>query len=81
MKKFIGIVLMVSLFSFARIKGVVINNGNIREERTRLALLNVTGINESKLSGMLETLSKDKLDVILSNPNGITLNGASFLNI
>ncbi|WP_081256598.1 hypothetical protein [Streptobacillus moniliformis] len=30
---------------------------------------------------MLETLSKDKLDVILSNPNGITLNGASFLNI
>ncbi|QXW66289.1 filamentous hemagglutinin N-terminal domain-containing protein [Streptobacillus moniliformis] len=139
MKKFIGIVLMVSLFSFANIKvdgttnvyveksnngvdvinistpspkgvsystftdfnvsekGAVINNAkniarsriaglvngnkNIKEERAKLALLNVTGINESKLSGILEALSKDKLDVILSNPNGITLDGASFLNI
>ncbi|WP_156447597.1 two-partner secretion domain-containing protein, partial [Streptobacillus felis] len=39
------------------------------------------GLEESKLKGILEALSKDKLDVILSNPNGITLDGASFLNI
>ena len=65
----------------SHIAGLINGNNNIKETRAKLALLDVTGIEESKLKGILEALSKDKLDVILSNPNGITLDGASFLNI
>ncbi|WP_156300411.1 two-partner secretion domain-containing protein [Streptobacillus canis] len=65
----------------SHIAGLINGNNNIKETRVKLALLDVTGTKESKLKGILEALSKDKLDVILSNPNGITLDGASFLNI
>ncbi|WP_064581460.1 filamentous hemagglutinin N-terminal domain-containing protein [Streptobacillus moniliformis] len=65
----------------SRIAGLINGNKNIKEKRAKLALLDVTGVKESRLSGILEALSKDRLDVILSNPNGITLDGASFLNI
>ncbi|WP_067320659.1 two-partner secretion domain-containing protein [Streptobacillus felis] len=65
----------------SRIAGLINGNNNIKETRAKLALLDVKGLEESKLKGILEALSKDKLDVILSNPNGITLDGASFLNI
>ncbi|NYV28230.1 filamentous hemagglutinin N-terminal domain-containing protein, partial [Streptobacillus felis] len=65
----------------SRIAGLINGNNNIKDTRAKLALLDVTGLEESKLKGILEALSKDKLDVILSNPNGITLDGASFLNI
>ncbi|WP_156300427.1 filamentous hemagglutinin N-terminal domain-containing protein [Streptobacillus canis] len=65
----------------SHIAGLINGNNNIKETRAKLALLDVTGTEESKLKGILEALSKDKLDVILSNPNGITLDGASFLNI
>ncbi|WP_155729855.1 filamentous hemagglutinin N-terminal domain-containing protein, partial [Streptobacillus moniliformis] len=64
----------------SRIAGLINGNKNIKEIRVKLALLDVTGVKESRLSGILEALSKDRLDVILSNPNGITLDGASFLN-
>ncbi|WP_064581352.1 filamentous hemagglutinin N-terminal domain-containing protein [Streptobacillus moniliformis] len=64
----------------SRIAGLINGNKNIKEKRAKLALLDVTGVKESRLSGILEALSKDRLDVILSNPNGITLDGASFLN-
>ena len=65
----------------SHIAGLINGNKNILDKRAKLALLDVTGTKESKLKGILEALSKEKLDVILSNPNGITLDGASFFNI
>lgn len=65
----------------SRIAGIIDGNKNIDNKRAKLALLDVTGESESKLSGILEALSKESLDVILSNPNGITLYGVSFFNI
>ncbi|WP_415669394.1 hypothetical protein, partial [Streptobacillus felis] len=50
----------------SRIAGLINGNNNIKDTRAKLALLDVTGLEETKLKGILEALSKDKLDVILS---------------
>lgn len=70
-----------SNISRSQIAGIINGNNNIKENRAKLAILEVNGVNESKLSGILEAVSKDKLDVILSNSNGITLDGINFINI
>ncbi|WP_067143281.1 filamentous hemagglutinin N-terminal domain-containing protein [Oceanivirga salmonicida] len=65
----------------SHIAGVVRPNENITKNPAKLALLRVTSTNKSEIKGVLEALSNDDLDVVLSNKNGITLDGAKFLNI
>lgn len=66
--------------------GVIINNDkttnkNIKQNEAKVALLDVTGTSKSVLQGIIKANSKEKLNVILSNENGITLDGTKFINI
>ena len=63
-----------------RIAGIINRNNNLITP-ARVALLRVTSTDKSELKGILEALTKNNLDVILSNKNGITLDGANFFNI
>ena len=63
-----------------RIAGIINRNNNLITP-ARVALLRVTSTDKSELKGTLEALTKNNLDVILSNKNGITLDGANFFNI
>ncbi|NWO28313.1 filamentous hemagglutinin N-terminal domain-containing protein [Leptotrichia sp. oral taxon 417] len=44
-----------------------------------MIILQVNGSNRSDIEGYLEALSRQKVNVILSNENGIYLNGAGTL--
>ena len=78
-------------------KGMVLNNSNTRYKTTfgveiegnknllkkeaDIALLRVTGVESSKLSGKLEAASVKELDVFLANRNGIVIDGLTLENI
>ena len=64
----------------SHIAGIINPNKNLKDP-ARLALLRVTSTNKTEIKGVLEALTKDNLDVIVANKNGITLDGAKFLNI
>ncbi|WP_197407676.1 two-partner secretion domain-containing protein, partial [Oceanivirga salmonicida] len=63
------------------INDTVEGNKNLKEGVAKVALFDVTGQNKSELKGTIEALSKNDLSVILSNENGITVDGANFINI
>ena len=64
----------------SQLGGGIMGNPNIAGSRAASAILNeVTSSNRSYIQGYIEVFGQ-KADVILANPNGVTINGDSFLN-
>ena len=62
--------------------GIINANPNLGpNQAANLILLQVNGANRSQIEGYIEALSRNKVNVILSNENGIYLNGAGTINI
>ncbi|MDO5054477.1 MAG: filamentous hemagglutinin N-terminal domain-containing protein, partial [Pasteurella oralis] len=59
--------------------GYIPKNSNLTSEEAKVILNQVTGPNLSKIEGALEILGK-KADLVIANPNGITLNGVQTIN-
>ncbi|ANF61402.1 hypothetical protein A6037_00750 [[Haemophilus] ducreyi] len=64
--------------STSQLVGKLHANTQLQKE-AKLILNQVTGINESNIQGALEVAGK-KADLIIVNPNGITLNGVKTIN-
>ncbi len=60
--------------------GYIYGNENLRDGSASLILNEVSGTSRSRLNGYLE-VAGPSADVIVANPNGITVNGAGFINI
>ncbi|WP_280524537.1 filamentous hemagglutinin N-terminal domain-containing protein [Xenorhabdus cabanillasii] len=60
--------------------GDVDKNPNFQDRYADLIINEVVGGNQSQLKGPLE-VAGDRASVIISNPNGITVNGGGFLNM
>lgn len=65
--------------SKTQLAGLVQGNPNLSQGHARIILNEVTGNNLSNLNGFLE-VAGHRADVILANPNGITVNGGGFIN-
>ena len=66
----------------SHLAGLINANPNLGpNQAANLILLQVNGANRSQIEGYIEALSRDKVNVILSNENGIYLNGAGTINI
>jgi len=66
----------------SHIAGMINANPNLGpNQAANLILLQVNGANRSQIEGYIEALSRQKVNVILSNENGIYLNGAGTINI
>ena len=66
----------------SHLAGLINANPNLGpNQAANLILLQVNGVNRSQIEGYIEALSRDKVNVILSNENGIYLNGAGTINI
>ena len=66
----------------SHLAGLINANPNLGpNQAANLILLQVNGANRSQIEGYIEALSRDKINVILSNENGIYLNGAGTINI
>lgn len=63
----------------SQLGGMVLGNPNLRANAARLIINEVTGRNRSLLEGPTEIFGR-QADYILANPNGIKVNGASFIN-
>ncbi|RLA70183.1 MAG: hypothetical protein DRG09_03835, partial [Epsilonproteobacteria bacterium] len=63
-----------------QLAGYIYGNENVRNGSASLILNEVSGTNRSRLNGYLEVAGQSA-DVIVANPNGITVNGAGFINI
>ncbi|SHN69925.1 hemagglutinin repeat-containing protein [Desulfovibrio litoralis] len=64
----------------SQLGGIVAGNPNVAGSRSASAILNeVTSSNRSHIEGYIEVFG-EKADVILANPNGVTINGGGFLN-
>ncbi|MDE1496676.1 DUF637 domain-containing protein [Xenorhabdus bovienii] len=64
----------------SEILGDVDKNPNFQDRSADLIINEVVGGNQSQLKGPLE-VAGDRASVIISNPNGITVNGGGFLNM
>ena len=66
----------------SHLAGLINANPNLGpNQAANLILLQVNGANRSQIEGYIEALSRDKVNVVLSNENGIYLNGAGTINI
>ena len=66
----------------SHLAGIINANPNLGpNQAANLILLQVNGANRSQIEGYIEALSRQKVNVILSNENGIYLNGAGTINI
>lgn len=63
-----------------QLAGHVEGNTNLTGGSARMILNEVTGTNRSHLRGYMEVAGQ-KADLIVANPNGITVNGGGFINI
>ncbi len=63
-----------------KLSGYIYGNENVKKHQANLILNEVTSTNRSHLNGYLEVAGKSA-DVIVANPNGITVNGGGFINI
>ncbi|WP_373034199.1 filamentous hemagglutinin N-terminal domain-containing protein, partial [Sulfurovum sp.] len=63
-----------------QLAGYIYGNENVRDGSASLILNEVSGTNRSHLNGYLE-VAGESADVIVANPNGVTVNGAGFINI
>ena len=62
--------------------GLVNANPNLApNQAANLVILQVNGSNRSQIEGYLEALSREKIDVILSNENGLYINNGGTINI
>ncbi len=62
--------------------GIINGNPNLGpHQAANLVILQVNGSNRSQIEGYIEALSRERINVILSNENGIYLNGAGTVNI
>ncbi|SQD76783.1 two-partner secretion domain-containing protein [Moritella yayanosii] len=62
-----------------QLAGQIYGNKNVKNGGAKLILNEVSGGNRTTLNGYVEVAGK-KADVIIANPNGITVNGGGFLN-
>ena len=66
----------------SHLAGIINANPNLGpNQAANLILLQVNGANRSQIEAYIEALSRQKVNVILSNENGIYLNGAGTINI
>ena len=62
--------------------GLINANPNLApNQAANLVILQVNGSNRSQIEGYLEALSREKIDVILSNENGLYINNSGTINI
>ncbi|WP_336021305.1 hemagglutinin repeat-containing protein [Fusobacterium polymorphum] len=62
--------------------GIINANPNLApNQAANLVILQVNGSNRSQIEGYLEALSREKIDVILSNENGLYINNGGTINI
>jgi filamentous hemagglutinin len=65
----------------SQLGGPLVGNPNLQKAQEASAILNeVTSSNRSRIDGHMEVHGR-KADVILANPNGITVNGGGFINV
>jgi filamentous hemagglutinin len=62
----------------SQIGGYVMNNPKLAQNATAI-LTEVTGVNPSHIAGTLEVFGRGA-DVLIANPNGVTLNGVNTIN-
>ncbi len=63
-----------------KLAGYIYGNKNVKNAQADLILNEVTSSNRSYINGYIEVAGKSS-DVIIANPNGITVNGGGFINI
>lgn len=64
----------------SQLGGIIIGNPNLGDSGPARAILNeVTGGSRSNIEGFIE-VAGSRADVILANPNGVTVNGGGFIN-
>jgi len=65
--------------------GIVFSGNNNLDDSAKVILLEITGPEPSELKGMIKVIGdrnkEEKVKLILVNPNGITCDGCSFVNI
>ncbi|WP_432239509.1 filamentous hemagglutinin N-terminal domain-containing protein [Herbaspirillum robiniae] len=65
--------------SQTQLAGAIAGNANMANGAARIIINQVTGNMPSNLVGNIEVAGR-RAEVVLSNPNGITVNGAGFIN-
>ena len=65
--------------SKTELAGYVQGNNNMAERPAKIIVNEVTGANPTAMDGFLE-VAGNRADVVIANPNGITVNGGGFIN-
>ncbi len=69
-------------FGRSYLGGLINANPNLApNQAANLVILKVNGSNRSQIEGYLEALSREKIDVILANENGLYINNSGTINI
>ena len=72
----------VDNYGRSHLAGIISANPNLApNQAANLIILQVNGSNRSQIEGYLEALSRQKVDVILSNENGLYINNGGTINI
>ena len=65
--------------SKTELAGYVQGNNNMAERPAKIIVNEVTGAGPTSMDGFLE-MAGNRADVVIANPNGITVNGGGFIN-
>ena len=65
--------------SKTELAGYVPGNNNLAERPAKIIVNEVTGAGSTSMDGFLE-VAGNRADVVIANPNGITVNGGGFIN-
>ena len=65
--------------SKTELAGYVPGNNNMAERPAKIIVNEVTGTGSTSMDGFLE-VAGNRADVVIANPNGITVNGGGFIN-
>ena len=65
--------------SKTELAGYVPGNNNMAERPAKIIVNEVTGAGSTSMDGFLE-VAGNRADVVIANPNGITVNGGGFIN-
>ena len=65
--------------SKTELAGYVQGNNNMAERPAKIIVNEVTGAGSTSMDGFLE-VAGNRADVVIANPNGITVNGGGFIN-
>ncbi|MDR1660689.1 MAG: filamentous hemagglutinin N-terminal domain-containing protein, partial [Desulfovibrio sp.] len=66
--------------SLTQLGGIIMANPNLSGSPAKVILNEVTSANRSHIEGYMEVGGR-KADLILANPNGITVNGGGYINV